>query len=217
MSNSKLTFRSSRIIYHGPHPCENCGVLIAKMAHAFGGNAFTYPNGPIYPNTEWHPHVCDPSDVLSLQSKRAKAFILETAPNPRAVRTKDGWVILSNFNDRLRHGAAPGHTRGMGLRIISAHQTYGATPADAWRSAEKRRNNDWPAWDFPDDGQILEVETEPTDHKEPTDADPQLRAFRRALILCLDAMGMQDWPKDSSRGLWNQAKSAAQECLNPRA
>lgn len=55
-----LTFRNSRIIYYGPHACNNCGVLICKMAHEFGGNAFTYPDGPIYPNTEWYPHVCDP-------------------------------------------------------------------------------------------------------------------------------------------------------------
>jgi hypothetical protein len=55
-----LTFRSSKIIYYGPHACANCGVMIAKMGHEFGGNAFTYPEGPIYPNTEWQPHVCDP-------------------------------------------------------------------------------------------------------------------------------------------------------------
>lgn len=55
-----LTFRSSRIIYYGPHPCHNCGVMICKMGTQFGGNAFTYPDGPVYPNTEWHPHVCDP-------------------------------------------------------------------------------------------------------------------------------------------------------------
>lgn len=57
---SSLTFRSSRIVYYGPHACENCGVMICKMGREFGGNAFTYPEGPIYPNTEWHPHVCDP-------------------------------------------------------------------------------------------------------------------------------------------------------------
>ncbi len=61
-----LTFRSSRIIYYGPHPCNNCGVLICKMGHEFGGNAFTYPEGPIYPNTEWHAHVCDPKRVAML-------------------------------------------------------------------------------------------------------------------------------------------------------
>lgn len=62
---NNLTFRSSKIIYYGPHECKNCGVLIAKMGHEFGGNAFTYPDGPIYPNTEWHPHVCDPKRVSS--------------------------------------------------------------------------------------------------------------------------------------------------------
>jgi hypothetical protein len=60
-----LTFRSSRIIYYGPHQCENCRVLICKMGREFGGNAFTYPDGPIYPNTEWHPHVCDPKVVAT--------------------------------------------------------------------------------------------------------------------------------------------------------
>lgn len=67
-----LTFRSSRITYYGPHQCENCGVLICKMAHEFGGNAFTYPEGPIYPNTEWHPHVCDPR----LVAKRPTAGVV---------------------------------------------------------------------------------------------------------------------------------------------
>lgn len=61
-----LTFRSSRIIYYGPHACSNCGISICKMGHEFGGTAFTYPSGPIYPNSEWHPHVCDPKRVASL-------------------------------------------------------------------------------------------------------------------------------------------------------
>ena len=55
-----LTFRSSRIIYYGPHACENCGEVVCKMGKEFGGNSFDYPNTPIYPNTEWHPHVCSP-------------------------------------------------------------------------------------------------------------------------------------------------------------
>jgi hypothetical protein len=63
-----LTFRSSRIIYYGPHPCGNCGILICKMGHEFGGNAFTYPGGPIYPNTEWHAHVCDPKRVANMST-----------------------------------------------------------------------------------------------------------------------------------------------------
>ena len=65
---ANLTFRNSKIIYYGPHACENCGAMICKMAHEFGGNAFTYPEGPIYPNTEWHLHVCDPRLVRVVQS-----------------------------------------------------------------------------------------------------------------------------------------------------
>lgn len=63
-----LTFRSSKIIYYGPHQCQNCGAVICKMGIEFSGNAFTYPDGPIYPNTEWHPHVCDPKAVASHKS-----------------------------------------------------------------------------------------------------------------------------------------------------
>jgi len=55
-----MTFRSSRVVYYGPHSCENCGGMICKMGREFGGTSFSYPEGPIYPNTEWHPHVCDP-------------------------------------------------------------------------------------------------------------------------------------------------------------
>lgn len=67
-----LTFRSSRIIYYGPHACANCGATICKMGHEWGGNAFTYPEGPIYPNTEWHPHVCDPKMVAMLRPATIK-------------------------------------------------------------------------------------------------------------------------------------------------
>lgn len=60
-----LTFRSSKIVYYGPHSCENCGAMIVKMGREFGGNAFDQPSGPIYPNTEWHVHVCDPKRFKS--------------------------------------------------------------------------------------------------------------------------------------------------------
>ena len=66
-----LTFRSSKIIYYGPHACENCGIIICKMGREWGGNAFTYPDGPIYPNTEWHPHVCDPKRVKAYDEMKA--------------------------------------------------------------------------------------------------------------------------------------------------
>lgn len=76
---AKLTFRNSRIIYYGPHACENCGAMICKMGHEFGGNAFTYPSGPIYPNTEWHPHVCDPVAVRNIPRSTPDAICHITA------------------------------------------------------------------------------------------------------------------------------------------
>ncbi len=60
-----ITFRSSKIVYYGPHGCENCGATICKAGFEWGGTAFTYPEGPIYPNTEWFPHICDPRDVAA--------------------------------------------------------------------------------------------------------------------------------------------------------
>jgi hypothetical protein len=78
-----LTFRSSRITYYGPHACDNCGALICRMGFEFGGNRFDYPSGPIYPNTEWNPHVCDPKMVKS----RPPASTLPPAPPPAAYPT----------------------------------------------------------------------------------------------------------------------------------
>jgi hypothetical protein len=57
---ASLTFRSSKVVYYGPHSCANCGKTVVKMGVEFGGNAFDYPDEPIYPNTEWHVHICDP-------------------------------------------------------------------------------------------------------------------------------------------------------------
>src|ERR1700685_3688143 len=81
-----LTFRNSKIIYYGPHPCDNCGVLVAKMGHEFGGNAFTYPDGPIYPNTEWHPHVCDPK----------RSIAMPTPTIDKILNYRDGTLMLPN-------------------------------------------------------------------------------------------------------------------------
>lgn len=54
-----LSFRSTRIVYYGPHPCEICSAIICKAADTQGGSAFNYPEGPVYPNTEWHAHFCN--------------------------------------------------------------------------------------------------------------------------------------------------------------
>ncbi len=63
IARQPLTFRNSKIIYYGPHACENCGATICRMGHEWGGNSFDYPGGPIYPNTEWHAHICDPLEA----------------------------------------------------------------------------------------------------------------------------------------------------------
>jgi hypothetical protein len=75
-----LTFRSSRVIYYGPHACENCGLMICKMGREFGGNAFNYPIDPIYPNTEWQPHVCDPKKAKNLPRQHVSAPLPSTPP-----------------------------------------------------------------------------------------------------------------------------------------
>jgi hypothetical protein len=84
MANGKMTFRNSKIVYYGPHSCDNCGQLICKAAFESGGTAFTYPEGPIYPNTEWHPHICDPHDVEA-KPKPALPRTEEVPPTPTAL------------------------------------------------------------------------------------------------------------------------------------
>lgn len=90
-----LTFRSSRIIYYGPHACSNCGVKICKMGTEFGGNAFTYPEGPIYPNTEWYPHVCDPKAVSprDLIATLRKMHLKAVAENVPSRMVTYGWLV----------------------------------------------------------------------------------------------------------------------------
>lgn len=92
-----LTFRNSKVIYYGPHACDNCGAEIVKMGIEFGGNMFDQPSGPIYPNTEWHVHVCDPKRVamkprpiplvsehtVPMPSKLEMANIAKSEPKPR--------------------------------------------------------------------------------------------------------------------------------------
>jgi hypothetical protein len=69
------------------------------MAHEFGGTAFTYPSGLIYPNTEWHPHVCDPHSVHTYKAACAKEYVRHFKPDARTVRTELGlsenWEVIS--------------------------------------------------------------------------------------------------------------------------
>jgi hypothetical protein len=47
--------------FYGPHACSDCKKLIVKASREEGGAAFDQPDGPIYPNTEWQRHNCQPN------------------------------------------------------------------------------------------------------------------------------------------------------------
>lgn len=46
------------IIFYGPHQCEVCGWRICRVSIEQGGMKFDYPEGIIYPNTNWVVHNC---------------------------------------------------------------------------------------------------------------------------------------------------------------
>ena len=137
---ANLTFRSSRIVYYGPHECSNCEILIAKMSDEWGGTAFTYPSGPVYPNTEWHPHVCDPFEVRNKQGREARDQQLKAWPAAQAEKIKEiGWVIASgnvNYpNIGERH-----------IHIISPHCNFYDNELAAWSGAQERQDKEYPTW-----------------------------------------------------------------------
>lgn len=95
--NNGLTFRSSKIVYYGPHTCQQCGVSICKMAQGYGGNAFTYPDGPIYPNTEWHVHICNPKDILHKKAIYSRGRVQQEKTTALAVKEENlGWRIIAD-------------------------------------------------------------------------------------------------------------------------
>jgi len=47
-----------KTVYHGPHPCHRCGGMVCTVAADQGGQAYDYPAGPIYPNSEFPEHRC---------------------------------------------------------------------------------------------------------------------------------------------------------------
>jgi hypothetical protein len=49
--------------FYGPHDCFSCGRKICKASNQEGGESFDYPEGPIYPNTQWNRHNCIPQAV----------------------------------------------------------------------------------------------------------------------------------------------------------
>lgn len=49
--------RLDQATFYGPHDCDRCGCLIVRTSQEDGGHRYDYPEGPIYPNTRWVPHV----------------------------------------------------------------------------------------------------------------------------------------------------------------
>lgn len=49
--------------FYGPHDCFSCGRKICKASNQEGGESFDYPDGPVYPNTQWNRHNCIPQAV----------------------------------------------------------------------------------------------------------------------------------------------------------
>jgi len=132
-----LTFRNSRIIYYGPHSCENCGILIAKMGPEWGSTAFTYPSGPIYPNTEWHPHVCDPFEVRNKLGREAREQQVKAWPSAYPFRIRDTFVIASGNINQLDDQY---------VHVISHHCSFYDTELAAWLGAQERQDKDNPTW-----------------------------------------------------------------------
>ncbi len=134
-----ISFRSSRITYYGPYSCENCGIQIVRMGSEWGGTAFTNPTGPIYPNSEWAPHVCDPDFVKQRASLAAANRVAANYPNAHAHKVgKMGFVILGED--------IPPNVAGGQYLVVSANQTFYDTMEAAWAGALERMENGWPSW-----------------------------------------------------------------------
>lgn len=139
MAQGIITFRNSKIIYYGPHSCENCGVLIVKMGREWGGTAFTNPEGPIYPNTEWHPHVCDPKQSKALAASKAASRVIVDWPNAAAWEVGSlGWVVIGRRVE-------PGHKSAL---VISGCSTFFDTDDAAWAGALRVLENHLPHWEM---------------------------------------------------------------------
>lgn len=61
-------------IFYGPHACDKCGILICKRALNQGAEAFTYPEVPVYPNSDWIPHICQQRDIERVNGLRSIGF-----------------------------------------------------------------------------------------------------------------------------------------------
>lgn len=159
-----ISFRSSAVVYYGPHSCDECGEMVVKAGREFGGTVFSQPDGPIYPNTEWRPHLCDPMVVRKREGEgysRATRHEWPTAniwviggntPSPT-------YIVLGEFVDyermmeqwRNRNAAREKGTPEYANRLehvlaISVNHTFYDTPEAAWKGAIERRDRELPTW-----------------------------------------------------------------------
>lgn len=80
--------RKQEAVYYGPHACGQCGLMICRMGSEYGSDSYTYPEGPIYPNTDWSPHVCQQRDIervnglLSIGFRRPSDLATQECPAP---------------------------------------------------------------------------------------------------------------------------------------
>jgi hypothetical protein len=133
-----ISFRNSKIVYYGPHSCENCGVQIAKMGTEWGGTAFTYPEGPIYPNTEWYPHVCDQKLVRQRRGMSAASIVGEHFPQSQA-------ILLSRSGMFVILGEPCSPTSEHALVVSMCSNDYDTEDA-AWCGALDRLEKGYPTW-----------------------------------------------------------------------
>jgi hypothetical protein len=129
---SSISFRNSKVVYYGPHVCENCGEMICRSGNEFGASSFTYPSTPIYPNTEWNPHFCNPQDVRDQRGREARTEVLQSFPQAVPLKIGDMFV-LSKDGGRL---------------CISPNCNYFDTVLAAWLGAKDRADRNLPTWEL---------------------------------------------------------------------
>jgi len=78
---SEAQSREPHRVFYGPHPCQVCGNLIVKegVRGKDGGAEFDVPDGPIYPNTAWRPHVHREYDEKLRRTQTVISFALQAS------------------------------------------------------------------------------------------------------------------------------------------
>lgn len=126
--------------------------MIVKMGHEFGGTAFNNPEGPIYPNSEWHPHVCDQDLVRQRKMMPTAARVREDFPDANVQH-------IDNSGFRIYVGHNPGDlgfvilgeqlrtdVDGGSYLVISENHTFYESAEAAWEGAIERIKNGLPTW-----------------------------------------------------------------------